>query len=272
MSDCTDIRKRIRRGETEGVAAHLAACPSCTEFADAFHFLGDLENEPDAAPMDFDRAFVDLENKLAAQSKIRKTLAEKPTWVRLIAVAFFTLAAALLVWLFMRRVDWHQYPMLRFLPEAAAMLLAAGASLFAVLRPLHRPPRTKLQVIGLAATTAAVLLAPLLLPPAHTNNPESLKGVGDDLVHRAIACFRWGIAMGCILGVPAFFASRGARGFTALPVLFFAAMGLFAQLALHLHCPIVHPLHIGLGHTAIVPALLAVYGLGRLWARRRGGG
>jgi hypothetical protein len=259
MIGCNEVRRRVRSGDAQAVADHLAECPSCAEFAEAYRLLGDVEGAPPGEPLDLDSTFDALEERLRSQSSLRRTLAEQPTLLRLIVVMACVLLAAAAVWLLVRRVDWHHYPPLRWLLEAGGMFLVTTAYITGTLRALHRAPRPAWQRWAAYAATLAVLLMPLVLHEAHLSHPESLKGVGDDLILRALVCFLWGLAVSAAVAVPAYLASRGAGGLAQLSFAFPLAMGLFAQGALHLHCPIVHPLHIALGHTAIVPFLLVLF-------------
>ena len=259
MIPCSDIRKRIRDGHIEDIEAHLSTCPSCAAFAEAYGLLGTLSEIPETGTsMDLDRAFGDLQKKLSAQIPVRRSFAEMPTWIRLLITASVGLLVTLLVRLLVRRVDSDVYPMHRWMFEVSAMGIAVVAALTATLRPMHRPRYSVAVEIAFLTGISAVLLTPLLLPEAHGSHPASLQGAGEDLFRRAVACFGWGTAVGAVLGVPVYLASRGAGRLSTVHLAFWLLMGIFAQLVLHLHCPIVHPLHIALGHTVIVPVLLLI--------------
>jgi hypothetical protein len=103
-------------------------------------------------------------------------------------------------------------------------------------------------------------------------HPASLRGVGADLLPRALACFVWGSAI-AMLGVAGAFALlRGRRALTADPTSLWAVRILLAQLMLALHCPLVGHPHLALGHATIGVAAVAAMAAARLWIRWRQGG
>ena len=240
MSECTHTRHRIRAGEQQAVAEHLSECPSCAEFANAYQLLHDAEDSPITDTVDLDRTFEAIEKQLRSQSFLRRTLAEQPSTVRLVAILGSALAAAILIWLFVRRVDWDHYPLWRWLLEAGGMTFLTSIFVAGAIRALHLPPMASWKKATTALATLTVLALPLMLPEAHLTHPESLKGIGDDFMHRALACFLWGIAVSSAVGIPTYLVSRGARGVGGLPILFWLSIGLFAQVP----CTSTAPLYI----------------------------
>ena len=268
MKACAHARDRIRAGDEDSVREHLERCASCAAFADAHELLSDAEDGAESL-LDLDEAFGAVEERLSVRSPLRGWFAEQPTSLRLLAVAAAVAGVILFVGLLSRRVDLGQYPLFRWLLEAGLWVFVTSAVVVRSVRSRHLPPVPSWRTGLLAIAVLSVLAMPLLLPEAHLLHEESLKGIGEDLFHRALACFVWGTSVSLAVGAAEYLVSRGQPGVGDLPVFVWLSTGIFAQTALHLHCPIVHPLHIGLGHTSIVPGLLAGFLLMRSLRRHR---
>ncbi|MBN2527494.1 MAG: hypothetical protein JXR76_13960 [Deltaproteobacteria bacterium] len=93
-----------------------------------------------------------------------------------------------------------------------------------MVRPLHRSPLAQWKRLRLVLTTVLIVMLPLLLPAAHS-------------LHIVV--------FGRLL-------IRGGKKADIVNVPLFWAAGMFALFSLHLHCPIVHPMHIALGHSSIM--------------------
>jgi hypothetical protein len=173
----------------------------------------------------------------------------------------FVVSAVVLgaVFFLVRRLDWSYYPAPRLMFELGFLIVLFVVFSWRIIRPLHLPPLRRVARLLPLIAILVVFLAPLALPLAHQAHPESLQGVGEDLASRALACFFWGIGISSIIGIASYLLVRGAGGISTMSVGFWLLAGLFAELALHIHCPLVHPLHIALGHLTIIPAFLFMW-------------
>jgi hypothetical protein len=268
VTTCRDARELVKRGQRHKVEDHLGTCASCAAFAEAFDLLG-APGVVAGHEADLDETFQAIEIHLRGRSRLRTWLADQPTPLRLaevLAVGALVLAA---IWVLKRRADWEVYPILRWLIEASGLAALVVAYTGAVTRPLYRPPYRAGSVLAAGVAALCALAAPLLLPLAHEAHPESLKGLGPDLASRAIACYAWGSAIGAGVATAAYLVTRGVDALSGLSPGLFLLLGLFSALALHIHCPIVHPLHIALGHTSVtLTSLMAFLVLRRFLLRR----
>lgn len=215
--------------------------------------------EPDNRPL-----FAAVEEDIAAERGAAAWLRARPTWQRLTVaalIALIILGAVVVTW---ARIDLAVFPRPRLAIDLALLAVAAAPALWLALRPLHLPRLpswTTTAVIAVAVAAAAVVAS---LPPAHALHPESLRGVGDDLAGRALACFIFGsvVALPMLVSVMALDRSPG------LAVTALVAAGLIGDLALALHCPLVSPTHLLVGHFT-VPLLFAALATVIWWRRRQ---
>ena len=136
------------------------------------------------------------------------------------------------------------------------------------MRSLHKPALSPRFHDGVLL--AAVLLGGLgaFLPEAHPASAESLRGVGEELLPRALGCLVWGSVAGG-LGVACVWAMlQGRRELASVPASVWALGVLVAQLMLALHCPLVSRTHLGSGHALIGAIVIAVLVLARGWQSR----
>ena len=268
MTTCDDARRRIRNGEAQSISPHLDDCPSCAAYAEAFALFEATETDPTLSQEALDATYREVQATLDARVRFWRKLPEQPTTVRTVVILAIASLALLAVRLFTRRVDWAVYPLMRWLLEAGAIALVIAGLVVSELRPLHLPRWAVWRRPIAIVVGAALLIAPLLLPLAHHAHPDSLMGIDNDLAHRAVSCFLWGLAVSVVLGLPLYISGRGGRNPFRLSAGYWLTTGLYAELALHLHCPIVHPVHIALGHSAIGMVLLLFWSattLSRRW-------
>lgn len=261
MNECERARKHIREGQIDQARDHLQRCASCTAFAEAHEMMRNFESQETLSDqsLPLDQLFEDINAQLSSQTSVRRRLSALSSSRRIalmIIISAFVLGA---VFVLVRRLDWFLYPAPRLMFELGFLIVLFVVYLWTVIRPLHLSPlRRGARVLPLIAVLV-VILAPLALPLAHQALPESLRGVGEDLAARALACFFWGIGVSGIIGIASYLFMRGARGISSMRIGYWLLAGLFAELALHIHCPLVHPLHIALGHLTIIPAFLVVW-------------
>jgi hypothetical protein len=105
------------------------------------------------------------------------------------------------------------------------------------------------------------------MPPAHWEHPVATQGIGSDWARRAAACFFFGALFGLPILLSILAVDRGL-GRTNVALLGAASVGLTGNLALQLHCPLTHPLHLVPGHATIGIVAIAVAGV-LVWIRRR---
>ncbi len=204
-----------------------------------------------------DERFAALEAALDAPPTLRARVSAWSTPRRqalLLAASTLVPLVITLTWL---RVDWAVYPAPRL---AAELLLLASLILLVgwrLLRPLFLPP-LPLWVRPLLLLAALALLPLLALAPlAHQAHPASLDGTGARLLPAAAICLGLGLGWGLPAAGIAFLLDR-APGVSALALVL---GGLTGTLALQLHCPMVAPGHLLLGHGSVV-ALGLILGLG----------
>ncbi len=186
---------------------------------------------------------------------LRAWLRCRPTRLRWLIALTVAAVVPLMVALASRRPDVGVYPGFRMALEIAALALAAGGMLVVALWPMQRAPARGRQ---LALMLAAVVL-PILasLPAAHHADPRSLAGAGDDLFARAAGCFAYAVVTALPAALAARLLRRDASGSTAVELAFAFGAALVGGLAVYLHCPIVHGVHIWLGHVPVLVPFVA---------------
>lgn len=260
------LRGGARAPADRVLAEHLAGCPACAALAADPRLVEALDAAP-ALALPIEPWLAELELTLLRERGSGAWLRSRPTAQRAGLAMLGAGLVPLLVWIAWRRVDASVYPTGRLLLELGAVLVPAALVLAMVMRPLSRPswPRGRQWlVVGLAVV--GVLVGPVL-EPAHHAHPASLTGTGAQLVPRALVC----LAIGTALAVPGLAwlvaLCRGAERPGWLGLL----AGLVGGVAIFLHCPIVAPAHLLLGHASV---LLVVAGLvvvaGRSVSRGRG--
>ncbi|MCA9711599.1 MAG: hypothetical protein KDK70_37535, partial [Myxococcales bacterium] len=192
-------------------------------------------------------------------------LRSRPTPHRTALAAIGASLVPLLVWWLWGRSDRAVYPVGRWVLDLAVLLSPVVVALAVVMRPIHRPSWPRWVERAVVAFAAAAALVGPMLQPAHQDHPASLGGTGDALLPAAAVC----MTLGTLLGVPLLLwlvslrrqAERWSRPAWGVA----AGAGAAGGLSIFLHCPIVAPEHLLLGHaTVLLPfALLAWIGLRR---------
>jgi hypothetical protein len=164
------------------------------------------------------------------------------------------------------RPDLSVIPFGRLLADLVLLGVPLIAVIVAFLHPLHRPPLSptiRWVAIGLAMF---VVVASASLPAAHVDHPASLRGVGDDFVPVALACFMFGVVVATPMVVIVRLFGRSGSGLRRFfPTLLVAAIAtLVGSIALYMHCPITASKHLFAGHVTVwLPFLAAALVLGR---------
>jgi len=174
----------------------------------------------------------------------------------------------LMVTLTWARPDRAVYPGERLAIDLLVVLGPAALALAIAMRPLHRPAWPKaVELVALVVAVVAVLVGPMLVP-AHHAHPDSLGGTGPALVPRALAC----LVTGAVLGAPMLLWMRAIGrhpGRFGLPPGVAALLaGLVGAVAVFLHCPLVAPQHLLLGHSMVLVVFVGVGLLAGLGQRR----
>lgn len=265
--DCQDVHAALRRGplpEEPALTEHVADCSACEALVSGGVPLAEALD--DSAPMPgFDELLAQVEAAVDQERGPVAWLRSRSTPVRALLVALGAALVPGLVWLTWTRVDIHAYPPQRWALDLAVLVLPLALVLAVVLRPLYRPawPRW-VEPALLAVTIAAVLIGPML-GGAHHDHPASLAGTGPHLLPRAGVCLGLGTLMGLPILAWLTVLGRQERGWSRPTSLAAVAAGVTAVFAIFLHCPIVAPEHLLLGHASVlVPfVLLGLMGLRR---------
>lgn len=252
MMECKRVKSDIRRGAGAKWKSHLEECEDCRLFAAHDVLLKDNAKDGKfSSATTLDALFQNIANETDTVN-LRTRLASAPGVARWVVAASVVSFIALGIVLFRVRADLHVYPSLRFFTELFLMGGLLALFVWLAVRPFHKSPVARWKQIGLMLITGAMVAVPLLLPAAHHDHPESLKGVGEDLWGKALACFVWGSIVGTLFAMTGRFLLRGGKKAPMFNVPLLWAAGLLALFSLHLHCPIVHSLHIALGHSSIM--------------------
>lgn len=250
--DCTEAQRRILDGTAgDALRAHLEACPACHELARDRGALARLMESArpggELPPGLLEALRQDLARERHPLARLRSL--STPTRVALALVGGL---AVLALGLLKLRPDIHDYPVLRLVLELGSLGLVGLGVGWLWLRPLHRPPLPGWLAAALALLALALPWVISALPAAHTADPASLAGAGDDLVRRAVACFVYGSLIALPLALLLALLGRGARRRVRLALLPAAAGALAGLVSLNLHCPLTAPVHLLAGHAPIV--------------------
>ncbi len=256
--NCPEARERILSSSIDDeVQAHLGECEACVELWAAegrlARALGTVA-EPASDPDGFAKV-TQITSEQDADAVWR--LRSMPT-TRRVAIGFCAaFLGAIVYFLAWRRPDWGVYPMMRMSFVVVAMLIATGFGVVLSMPRSYRPAHP----FGVRLTMFAFLLAipfvPALFPAAHHAHEASQ--VAGSLWLSATKCF----GLGTLAAFPALIVIRllqREHKIELWPTLFSAvAAAVGANLALQMHCPIVDPMHIALGHgtLAVIYAALA---------------
>ena len=207
---------------------------------------------------DLDELLSALEQQLDAPAGPAERLRQLSTPLRAGLLTLVGAATFGLVFATLPRVDLEFVPLPRLLASLGllfALVAAAGAW---VVRPLHRRPLPHSMSLGVLGLLVVAPLVISLLPAAHHAMHESLLGVGEDLIPRALRCFGFGSGLAAVSVTAAWLLARQAlRRSTSVVLAFVGAAGL-ANAILLIHCPLVDPVHKLSGHATISVFALVV--------------
>ena len=250
--------------EPDALTEHVERCPACEALVAAQEPLAGALEAPDE-PFAFDELLAEVDAAIERDRGARAWLHSQSTpWRMLMAVlgAALVPVAILLAW---GRVDLGVYPTDRWAFDLFVLIGPLVLALVVVLRPVHRPawPRW-VEPVAVGLAVLAVLVGPMLVA-AHHDHPASLGGTGPDLWRAAAVCLGLGTAMGLPLVLWLTALRRHGEGWSRPALLAAIGAGITGVLAIFMHCPIVAPEHLLLGHaTVLVPFIV----LG-LWSWRR---
>jgi hypothetical protein len=260
--DCFEVRRRLATGigiTDPVVEEHLLACEDCAAAAleEAGAKLKEGAPEPDSA--EIETLLQGIGQRLAAERGVAAWLRSLPTWQRLVVAVLPAIVLPLVFGAASPRLDIAVYPTARLIGLALPLLVLSAVSLLVKLRPLYRPRLSARLPIFLAVLSLGVMALDVALPAAHSLHPASLGGTGADLLPRAMQC----LISGLLLGFPSFLLTamldRSNDGWRDASVLGAVLAGLAGYLSLHLHCPIVAPAHLLVGHLTVLAAFLGLY-------------
>jgi hypothetical protein len=260
--ECSEVRKRLAAGEEAAVAeldAHLAECQECSLVAleQTGAALGEGALKADAGQLDALLARVG--NRLADERGTAAWLRSRPTWQRWGFGALVAICGPLLFAAARPRADWAVYPIERLLTGAVLLVGLVTMCLWVKLRPLHRPRLSTRTPVLLAIASLTVMFVDVALPAAHSLHPASLVGTGADFLPQALSCLFAGLLMGVPALVLTAMLDRSNDGWRDASILGAVIAAQVGYLYLHLHCPIVAPVHLLAGHMTVLLVFLAAY-------------
>jgi hypothetical protein len=269
--ECREARELLRSGRREQCESHLKQCEACALLADDPALLAALDrfdsNVYEDGQLDAERGWQRLSDSLQDEKRWTRWLRNKSTATRLLAIISLCAFGVASVLILRPRPDLAVYPMGRLLMLSALFSLVLLGNLWVAYRPLHRPPLAPWVAPAITIIAIVVTWIPVLLGPAHSNHPASLEGAGEDFAARAFICFAWGIVISLPLMMALWFGSRGKRTLGQLSPSVWVTSGIFAVLALQVHCPIVHSGHLVAGHCTVLLAMLVLAVLIRRYSR-----
>ncbi|MEX1363047.1 MAG: hypothetical protein AB1Z98_07970 [Nannocystaceae bacterium] len=255
MADpCQQVHAALRHGQAvvpPSLVEHVASCPACATVVEGGAPLAQaLDTAPPVASLEgvWARVQAEVERERGPAAALRSL--RTPLRVALVAaVAGLLPGLTLLLW---GRGDLHVYPVARLLLDVTVVAVPAALLLAVAMRPLHTRPWPRwLAALAVGLAVLGALIGPMMVP-AHHAHPLSLAGTGDDLVRRAVACLVAGAVLGLPLAVVAGLVMR-RRGRFGLPVgLAVVLAGLVGTVSIFLHCPLVAPVHLVLGHSTVL--------------------
>lgn len=264
--NCREFRQTLgEAGETgvDGEAErHLEECPACRELVDDGGRLARALDalEESGGESESELSFDSVRERVDEDEGVLAPLREISRSIRTAMVAAAVLLVAAVVYLTMLRSDFGSYPSVRFWGLAAGFFGTSAAAAAAALRPVYRPglsARAAWLAVGLVVGYGIFVGA---LPPPHTIEPYYSYGLGADLIPVAATCLLNGSLYALpVLGV-GWLALRTTRPLLYPAMILAAAAGTAGHLGLHLHCPLVQPAHLLLGHATVPVVYAAVVG------------
>jgi len=269
--ECREAREMLRSGRRTECESHIEECAACALLANdpvLLAALDRLESEVHAqGQLDSERGWQQLSDSLQEEKRWIRWFRNRSTTTRILAIVLLCAFGVASVLVLRPRPDLAVYPMARLLMLSTIFSLVLFGNLWVAYRPLHRPPLAPW--VAPVVTTIAIVATwiPVLLGPAHSNHPASLEGAGEDFAARALFCFVWGVVVSLPLLVALWFGSRGKRTLGRLSPSVWVTSGIFAVLALQVHCPIVHSGHLVAGHCSVLLVMVALAVLIRRYSR-----
>jgi len=260
VSTCKDLRDAVQAGSEPSptMLDHAAECAPCAEILLDDATLGKrlgFEAASDPSGQELAQLLSGLQSDLARESGPRAWLRSRPTVLRaalllcvMVSIGFLHVGRLL-------RPDAAVYPSGRLGLELSVLGLIAIASVVVGLRPYFKTNAPLALTVGAAALAALMPVASIAMGPAHAAHDASLAGIGDALLPRAVGCLVYGLVFALPVGLVAWLVDRGPAARAAVPFAGAATIG--ANLALWLHCPITHGIHIALGHVPLGLCLFA---------------
>lgn len=247
--NCSQARDRIVSSSIDDeVRAHVSECDACAELSATDGQLGRALGQyarPEADPEAFEK-ITQITSEQDADAVWR--LRHMPTNRRLAIALCASLVGATVFFLVWRRPDWSVYPVVQMIVVVVAMAIATGFGVVLSMPRAYRPERPFPLRLALLGFLLAIPFVPALLPIAHEAHPASVEpnlwvGIGKCL------------GLGTLAAFPALITIRLLQRDQKLelwPTIFAAlAAALGANIALQVHCPVVDPAHIAIGHGAM---------------------
>lgn len=222
-----------------------------------------LERERGATE-DIDAMMQECEARLEEADKSpRFWLMSRATWARRLIAAVAVIAVIVVGGVMGMRTDLGELPLPFLALSIGSLAFLLGASAWAALRPLHRPPLPKWVGGALVvATLACTFLLALLSPHEGAHSETSL------LREMVSPCLFYGL----FIGLPVYLVLRLLdRGLGVGALIASCAAGLAGNLVLQLHCPRGETEHLmGAHFTVAVLFVVAMFAVNQAVRRLRG--
>lgn len=239
--------------------AHLQTCVECSLLAG--ENLGRLASAAESGRdegYEMDALQASLGATLARERGPMAWLRSRPTGLRYVIATLPCVIVPLAFALAQPRIDLSFYPMARLAGVAILLLALIALALHSRLRPAYRAPASLASLAAVTAVATIALVVDATAPAAHAALPASLEGAGADLLARALGCFLTGTGIAIpalvLIGLVDRWSDQRRLSVLLLPLL----AGLGGYLALHLHCHLVAPAHLVVGHLSVVIVLLGI--------------
>lgn len=217
--------------------------------------LEGLARDGEVSEADLDALRQDVDQLLDAETGVGAELRARATGQRITIVVAAVVLLCVGVGVGTPRFELTSYPVIRMAAVLGLLGALTAVATWRLLRPLHLPPPS---VTSSRLLLGAGLLIPFVIAliPVH----DHVGGPAGEGLGFAVACFKclgFGGATGALILALAFLMRRAAVDGAAVAALAGVAAGLTGNLTLQLHCPIVDPTHLVLGHAM----LLVVFGV-----------
>lgn len=271
MSDlkCNEIRDVFQSGQVPADAAleaHMRSCKRCGILLARDGQLGlSLGGLPRAGSSDLSALKLTVLRNARAEVGLRATLRARSSRQRLVLVVAAMLLMMGLSVLGSERLDpRNTAPLLLWAPTAvylAGIFLGSLELIADPARPVQHARRSRIALaLGSLPALAALWTESVL---------EHQAGTLDRTAKPAIACFLFGSFFTVALLVWLWLLDRNERLSPSAIPLAATSAGVFGTLAVHLHCAGTEPVHLLLGHLALVPAWVLVLVTAARWRRGR---